>query len=569
MLKISVRCIANSLWEWWGRNGIFGQTACLTRIFFRIHKSGMTTQITQSTQSFCGRRAWLLWVLLALAALVRLVAIDRPLLGNFATKNVVYAMIARNWVHGRTSLWYPTLDCLVGDDRGLHMLELPLSAYLAGGLWNRLGGSLDAWGRSVSVLFSVAAVGLLWRIVWRRHGQTAAAAACLALVVAPISVQYGQSFMLEASLVFFLVAAWWAIDDWRESPGLLRLIVYALSLALLLLTKVYALVFVFPLLLAAWRRSENPTAEPPSLRNSEFRIPNWWGRKRGQVQSVRSTLWAVPANCTCPLFLLLAATLLAILPAAAWYAHAYATARPESPLSSRVYYSVRNSAEMHAPPSPLLRSPVFYVRMVDDLCGPVLTPLGCGLLLVTLLAGRWRAYWAWLAAAALLMAALPLKFYEMNYYWMALLPPLCVLLGLGWDAICSRFAPSRAAMTCLVLLAMAWSLRYCGRPAFVTPSEDRPVVAAGQAIQRLAGATDRVVTMHGTGIDLLYYCDRPGWALDPAAADLPARLADYRSSGARWLVLVGDVPACLTKIECLVPAIDPSPQGYAVFRIQP
>jgi len=504
----------------------------------------MTTQSTQPPQSSRSRYSWLLWALLALTALVRLVAIDRPLLGNFATKNVVYAMIARNWVQGRASLWYPTLDCLVGDDRGLHMLELPISAYLAGGLWSRLGGSLDVWGRSVSVLFSVAAVGLLWRIVWRRHGQRAAAAACLALALAPLSVQYGQSFMLEASLVFFLVAAWWAIDGWRESPNWPRLTVYTLSLALLLLTKVYAVVFVVPLLLAAWRKSANPRTEAPSLPNSEFRIPNCW-------------------------ISLLAATFLAILPAAAWYAHAYATARPESPMSSRVYYSVRTSAEVHALPSPWLRSPAFYVRMVDDLSGPVLTPLGCGLLLVTLWTGRWRAYWAWLAAAGLLMAALPLKFYEMNYYWMILLPPLCVLVGLGWDAIASRFAPSRVAMICLALLALAWSLRYCARPAFVTPSEDRPVVAAGQALQRLAGATERVVTMHGTGIDLLYYCDRPGWALDPTAANLPAQLADCRSSGARWLVLVGDVPECLKKIDYLVPAIEPAPQGYTVCRIQP
>src|SRR3990170_4048755 len=30
--------------------------------------------------------------------------------------------------------------------------------------------------------------------------------------------------------------------------------------------------------------------------------PNQCGGKRGQVQFVRSTLWAVPANWTCPLF---------------------------------------------------------------------------------------------------------------------------------------------------------------------------------------------------------------------------------------------------------------------------
>lgn len=55
--------------------------------------------------------------LLALTALLRSVAICRPLLGAFATKNVVYAMIARNWAAGSGSLLCPTLDVLRGGQR--------------------------------------------------------------------------------------------------------------------------------------------------------------------------------------------------------------------------------------------------------------------------------------------------------------------------------------------------------------------------------------------------------------------------------------------------------------------
>ena len=47
--------------------------------------------------------------LLAATAGIRLIGVGRPLLGNFATKNVVYAMIARNWVNGRAAAWQPTL----------------------------------------------------------------------------------------------------------------------------------------------------------------------------------------------------------------------------------------------------------------------------------------------------------------------------------------------------------------------------------------------------------------------------------------------------------------------------
>ena len=93
-----------------------------------------------------GLQGTLLPGLLLLTLCTRLIAVNKPLLGNFATKNVVYAMIARNWAQGRATLWYPTLDCLCGTHRGLHMLEFPVSAYLSGWLWKTFGGVACRFG---------------------------------------------------------------------------------------------------------------------------------------------------------------------------------------------------------------------------------------------------------------------------------------------------------------------------------------------------------------------------------------------------------------------------------------
>ncbi|HVX61927.1 MAG TPA: glycosyltransferase family 39 protein, partial [Pirellulales bacterium] len=153
-------------------------------------------------------------MLLLLTAAIRLPGVNRPLLGNFSTKNLTYAMIARNWGEGRASLWRPTMDCLVGGQRGLHLLELPVSAYLSGTAWRLCGGSLDAWGRLASVAFSVGAVALRFSLVRRWHGQAAAYGAGLALALSPAAIIFGQSFMLEASLVFFMMASFWALDRW-------------------------------------------------------------------------------------------------------------------------------------------------------------------------------------------------------------------------------------------------------------------------------------------------------------------------------------------------------------------
>ncbi len=453
--------------------------------------------------------------LLLLTALLRLPGITRPLVGNFATKNAVYAMIARNWAAGRADLWHPTVDVMVGGKRGWQMKEFPVAVYLTAWLWDNLGGSLDVWGRAQALAFSVGSVLLAFFFVRRRHGTVAATAASLALALSPVSIIYGQSFLLQASLVFFTIGTFYCLDRWLGAGHTVWLVLAAISLALLLLTKIYMIVLLLPLgceiLRSVMRRPEKDAngqervsgAADPGLRNRQLAAA--------------------------------AALALAIIPAMAWYARAYRIEAPKAPNAHRVFFSVRRSTSDHRPPHPLLFRADFYRQVLDDLTGVVLTPIGFVLLLAGFLNRHRRRYIPWLLSMAVLVVLLPRKFYEMNYYMMAVLPPLCILIGLGWQVIYERLKPGRLPIACLLLAAVLLSLRYSVRPAFVTPEEDRGVVAAGRAIQQLTAEEEPVVTMHGTTIDLLYYCNRPGWAIDPAS---PA-LDQYARQGARYLVIVG------------------------------
>jgi beta-lactamase regulating signal transducer with metallopeptidase domain len=97
----------------------------------------MTSQpVNERAEEAAGRR-WdrRVWLLVGLALLLRVPGLNRPLLGNFATKNVAYAMIAQNWATGQASLWHPTLHVLREGGPGLHLLEVPVTAYVAGALW--------------------------------------------------------------------------------------------------------------------------------------------------------------------------------------------------------------------------------------------------------------------------------------------------------------------------------------------------------------------------------------------------------------------------------------------------
>jgi len=472
-----------------------------------------SSQIPHASQSPCSPIAF--WALLALTAAVRLPGIARPLLGNFATKNVMYAMIARNWVEGRAGILYPTLDCLVGGKRSLHMLELSVSAYLTGGLWKLFGGSLDVWGRATSVAFSVGSVAILFLLVRRWHGRTAALGAGFVLALSPVSIIYGQSFMLDASIVFFSIASFYAVDRWLEGGRPAWLLAACLSFALLLLTKVYLVVLLLPLVVMVVfgdRLAGRPSPDG------------------GRTRRSRCTLAALVAA-------------LAVLPVALWCAHAIRTAAAGSPHAPHVYSCLQGNAEAYRPPDPLLRTPDFYRQLLDDLTGVILTPLGFALLLLGFTDRAWRRHAAWLLAMAILVAALPRKFYDMNYYYMAVLPPLCVVAGLGWKVAWERMRPGRIATVALLLIALVLSLRYAVKPAFVTPEEDCAVVAAGRAVQELTAPDEPVVTMHGTTIDLVYYCNRPGWAVPPDTPDLDQVLEQCRRQGARYLV-VADATSC-------------------------
>jgi len=119
--------------------------------------------------------------------------------------------------------------------------------------------------------------------------------------------------------------------------------------------------------------------------------------------------------------------------------------------------------------------------------------------------------------------------------------------------------PGRGAVAVLLIVVLGFSLRYSVKPAFVTPIEDRAVPAAAQFIRQSTPESEPVVTMHGTTIDLLYYCDRPGWALAPDTENLEAVLEDCRRQGARWLIVVGRPPD--------LPGLTPHEDGFHTYQL--
>ncbi len=484
---------------------------------------------------------WLLLVVL-IAVAVRSAHLTRPLLGNFATKNAAYGMIARNFARNHAPVWRPTLDVLADGQRGAHLLEVPLSAYAAGLGWKLLGDSLDCWGRCVSVLCSAVAAALLVVLGGRWFGVRAGGVAGLAYALSPVAIIYGQSFMLESSVAMLSVAAVLTFDLWRSQKGWPWFALCGVILAALFLTKIFMLVICLPLGWLAFR----PPARSESLQSTVRRGPQ------------RSTL-ALTA-----VLIVLAAT-----PAVCWLIYVGAVSgSPEE--SKHVFYSLRNSAAAHAWPPPILRSADFYRQLLDDLVGIVLTPVGFVLAILGLTDQRWRKLVPWLFSSLLLVLTLPLKFHEMNYYFVTILPPSCLLIGVGYQQLTQvPQLNDRRWQVGFLVLAILFSARYAARPAFVTPSEDSSVLASAQAVGEVVGPGARVISVHGSSIDLLYYCDRAGWALAADDPKLSEKVADLAADGADAIVIanVKAVPAeTLREFRARYPQLRAG-QDYVVFDL--
>jgi 4-amino-4-deoxy-L-arabinose transferase-like glycosyltransferase len=447
-------------------------------------------------------------LLLLLTFAVRMPGLSRPLLGNFATRNVAQAMAARNWARGAAPWWRPTLDVLADGEPSWHLVEVPISAYVSGALWHLLGGSLDAWGRATAIIWSMLSVALLFKIVERRCGSNAALGAGFVLAISPLGIIYGQSFLLEPSVVALALAAWWGTENYLESPQWRWLCLIGAALCLLWLTKIYMLALAAPLAWLLWQQ-----------RDCRGNAPLRFG-----------------------LILVCAA-----IPCAVWVWQVWLLAGPQSLERGHVYYSLFSSAAEHRFPHPMLATPSFYARQAIDLLTVVLTPVGALLACLGLRHVRWRTWWPLAAVMLGLMLLMPRKFFEMNYYHLLFLPAWAGVVGLGWRSLSESLKARRWVAPVILLATLAFSARYSLRPAFNTPMEDRSVLAAADALQALAGPDDRIVTAHGATLDLLYYCDRRGWSLPLNSEDFSVHLQQRAAEGARWFVIADTSPLQLSE----------------------
>jgi hypothetical protein len=106
--------------------------------------------------------------------------------------------------------------------------------------WMEVFGDSDAAVRSMSALFSLLTVPLLWWVL-RPRGERVAWVAAGLLAASPFAIRYATEARMYSLVMLLVVLGWLAVERSIERPSLFRLAGVAATTALLLLTHYWSM----------------------------------------------------------------------------------------------------------------------------------------------------------------------------------------------------------------------------------------------------------------------------------------------------------------------------------------
>ncbi len=204
-----------------------------------------------------GALAWraALGSILLLGLVLRLKGIHDPLLDHPGWRQGDTASIAKNFATLQYNILYPQTN-YDGPPPNYVELELQIVPFIAATLY-KIFGVHEVFGRVITIVFSLGTVGVVGCFArWLFLSDVAGLLAALLYAIMPGSIYYGRTFTPDATMVFFMTAALYAIaklllqsDRWTpravsSSTLLLALAFLAKPVSLVALVPIAALAVV-------------------------------------------------------------------------------------------------------------------------------------------------------------------------------------------------------------------------------------------------------------------------------------------------------------------------------------
>lgn len=420
------------------------------------------------------------FALIALLVLtVQLVKIDRPYFGHFSSyQNVVIASISRNMLRENFSdLFRPKTDLVIDGRRSLNLIYYPLPSLLAAMVVKTVGGSLEFWGRFQAIFFNFMSVGLMGLLGARLFRRRIGSIAMTLFALSPMSLIYGQSFMLESLALFFLLLSFTCLsflDSKNPKTWLVLLAGLCFSVAA---TERVHYIFVYPAALLYLFTTLN------SKRFSSIFLFS------------------------------LAAVSLPIV----WHVYAFLISRHTTNILAVLltqfgYFKVGDKS--------YLTDPDYYRRLFDIVSGVMLTPLFFPFLLLGAFLMPWRSKSAWLVASAILCGSViaiisPLKIIEQDFYLYGIFPFMVFMTAWGVSAVFDMKPQLKRTLWIVLALLIYFiiSARFFLHPIYQYPKADNDILRIALKLQQTTTPTDMIIIAGEAPVDMVYYADRMAFEL--------------------------------------------------------
>jgi 4-amino-4-deoxy-L-arabinose transferase-like glycosyltransferase len=449
---------------------------------------------------------WVL-ILLFMALLVRLPLVARPLTASYSDvwRQADTATITRQFYHNGYNLFYPQIYW-GGSGPGYVETEFQLYPFITALLYGVLGEQV--WlGRLVSLAFAMVGLWLFYLLARRAAGEKAALWGLAFLVLSPLHLRYSATFMPEAAVFCFYLAALLLFQCWLDDQKARTLWLAGAATALAVLIKPTAIQIglIFLLLLLV--------------------------RERLRFLA-RPHIWVF--------------TLICLLPAVLWYWHAR-----NLYLSYGNTFGILSGGDNKFGSLSYWLSPNFYFN-VGILELEWVFAWGGALLFLWGAVVYWRKRTTWLPLFGTLTAVLyymiVARYAQVNWgiqYHIYFLPFAALVVGIGLAEI--RWSHRvQAGLAGAAILVMVFSsgrlylslfeqhgaaLAACGeQTAVLTPSDALLLVSTTSV------ANDNGSPNNYQEPQIFFFSDRHGWSL-PAEQHTPQDLQRYWEQGARYFVI--------------------------------
>ena len=421
-----------------------------------------------------GGTAKILIAIWVLAVAARLIFVNQPYVDHWSWRQSDVAAIARNFFQNGFRFGYPQIDW-AGNAPGYVGTEFPILPFIAAVCY-KLAGVHEWIGRIQAVILFAASLPFFFLLVWKIFGSRAAVWASFFFCFTPLNVFAGRSFMPDVPSLSFAIVGLYFFLRWVEHGESSSFFVAAIAISLSFLIKITSIVIVAPLVYIVVARGGDPGSD---------QVRGAWGG-RGQRPRLQLLLFFV----------------IALLPSAIWYWHAYQIAQKFYPHHLFGAGGIR------------IESFLWYWHIARQTLTSSLTPLLSVLALIGLLVAprsKYSRFFHWWVVAMVLFVIVVGYGNRHLWYQLPVVPIAAAFAGAACAFIDSKIHSRVMAMTLSILLVSSFTTLafWCVQPFY--QSSAAQLRDAGLESKKVTTPDALIVAADMGDPTIFYYAERKGW----------------------------------------------------------